>query len=153
MASWAPEAIKEALQVATTRMGYEKLLPKQREAVAAFALGRDVFVCLPTGYGKSFCYGCLPVVFDHLKNGGNRSIVIIVTPLVAIMKEQATRFQERGISVTYITTCDEANKPAVLNGEYRLVFISPEQLLLTIIWRDNYVALGALPEPCGLRSR
>ena len=104
----------------------------------AFASGRDVFVCLPTGYGKSFCYGCLPIVFDHLKlkNGENRSIVVVVTPLVAIMKEQATRFQERGISATYITTCDEANKPAVLNREYRLIFISLEQLLLTRIWRD-----------------
>ena len=59
--------IDKALDVASWRMGYERLFTKQREAVEAFFSGKDVFVCLPTGYGKSFCYGCLPLVFDGLK--------------------------------------------------------------------------------------
>jgi len=66
------------------------LFPKQREAVEAFISGRDVFVCFdrPAAiYGKSFCYGCLPIVFDSLR-GQTSSIVVVVTPLVAIIKEK-----------------------------------------------------------------
>ena len=46
--------IDKALDVASRRMGYERLFPKQREAVEAFISGRDVFVCLLTGYGYGF---------------------------------------------------------------------------------------------------
>ena len=52
--------------------------------------GRDVFAVLPTGYGKSLCYGCLPLVFDRLHDGEERSIVVVVSPLIAIMKDQAS---------------------------------------------------------------
>ena len=94
--------IDKALDVASRRMGYERLFPKQREAVEAFISGRDVFVCLPTGYRKSFCYGCLPIVFDCLR-GQTSSIVVVVTPLVAIMKEKALNFEKKGLTAVYIT--------------------------------------------------
>ena len=74
--------IDKALDVASQRMGYERLFPKQREAVEAFISRRDVFVCLPTGYETSFCYGCLPIVFDSLR-GQTSSIVVVVTLLAA----------------------------------------------------------------------
>ena len=47
----------------------EKLLniDKQREAIEAFIKGQDVFVCLPTGYGKSVIYGSLPIIYDLYK--------------------------------------------------------------------------------------
>ena len=84
--------------------GTKRSSPKQREAVEAFISGRDVFVCLPAGslYGKSFCYGCLPVVFDCLR-GQTSSIVVVVTPLVAIMKEKALNFEKKGLTAVYIT--------------------------------------------------
>ena len=84
----------KALDVARERMGFAELFPKQREAVEAFVSGRDVFISLPTGYGKSFCYGCLPIVFNCLRNKTS-SIVVVVTPLVAIMKEQAIDFERK----------------------------------------------------------
>jgi len=90
--------IDKALDVASRRMGYERF-PKQREAVEAFISGRDVFVGLPTSYGKSFCYGCLPIVFNCLR-GHTSSIVVVVTPLVAIMKEKA---EKKGLTAVYIT--------------------------------------------------
>ena len=45
-----------------------ELKPEQKESISAFADGRDVFVSLPTGYGKSICYGCLPGLFSRLKS-------------------------------------------------------------------------------------
>ena len=92
--------IDKALDIASQRMGYERF-PKQREAVEAFISGRDVFVCLPTGYGKSFCYGCLPIDFDCLR--GQTSIVVVVTPLVAIIKKKALNFEKKGLTAVYIT--------------------------------------------------
>ena len=53
--------------------------------VSAFVCGRDVFVALPTG-----CYGCLPRIFDSLRKNaeGGKSIVVVVTPLLSLMKNQ-----------------------------------------------------------------
>ena len=53
--------------IAIDVVGIEALKPLQREAIRTFALGRDVFVCLPTGFGKSLCYALLPLVFDRLR--------------------------------------------------------------------------------------
>ena len=61
--------IELALQVAVTRLGFAELKEKQKEAVVAFVSGKDVFVSLPTGYGK-LCYVCLPFLFNALSQDG-----------------------------------------------------------------------------------
>ena len=48
------------------KLGFQKLLDKQVEAVSSFVNGNDVFVSLPTGYGKSAVYAMLPFVFDEI---------------------------------------------------------------------------------------
>ena len=53
----------------------------------SFLEGNDVFAILPKGYGKSLCYTCLPVAFN-LMNETEGSIIMVVTPLTAIMKDQ-----------------------------------------------------------------
>ena len=52
--------------------------------------GSDVFAVLPTGYSKSLCYACLPLVCDQLESESDRVpvIVLVVTPLTAIMDDQ-----------------------------------------------------------------
>ena len=49
-------------------MGYDRPTDDQREAVETFVIGKDVFVSLPTGSGKSLCYACLPHVFNELRS-------------------------------------------------------------------------------------
>ena len=73
-------------------LGYESFKPDQKTIVSGLLEGRDVFAILPTGYGKSLCYACLPWVYDevfrNVSHSESNSIVIIVTPLIAIMKDQ-----------------------------------------------------------------
>ena len=50
-------------------------------------------MALPTGYGKSLCYGCLPGAFDRLRRSKAKSIVVVISPLVALMKDQVNNLQ------------------------------------------------------------
>ena len=61
------------------------LKEKPKEVISAFISGNDVFCCLPTGYGKSLCYSILPKVYDRIRNFKGLSILLCVSPLVALM--------------------------------------------------------------------
>ena len=58
-------SVSGAITLSPTKLSVE-LKEKQREALLRFCLGRDVFVSLPTGYGKSMIFGLLPMVFNIL---------------------------------------------------------------------------------------
>ena len=64
------------------------LKDKQREVISSFVKGSDVMAILPTGYGKSLCYTILPMIFDDLRSDGLNSIILIITPLTAIIRDQ-----------------------------------------------------------------
>ena len=84
-------SITLAMEMSGRRLGYGELTAEQRRAILAFVGGRDVFVSLPTGSGKSLCFALLPLVFDLL-NEKEGSIVIVVSPLLALMQDQVHRF-------------------------------------------------------------
>ena len=71
-----------------SQLGWEKSKELKLKVITVFVAGQDVFAVLPTGYGKSLCYACLPLLFDHLYQleDSQRSIVIVVTPLTAITR-------------------------------------------------------------------
>ena len=89
--------IGTALDQAVTKMGYLDLRREQELAVKKFAMGNDVFVSLPTGNRKSVCYGILPIVFDLLR-GKPGSVVVVVSPLISLMKDQVVSMKKRGIN-------------------------------------------------------
>ena len=60
------ERVREAARSAARELGYTDLKQEQLRVVEAFVEGRDVFAVLPTGYRKSLCYACLPIVFNKL---------------------------------------------------------------------------------------
>ena len=104
MATGTP-AIEEAVERACAELGYTTIKEKQKEVILNFVSGRDVFAALPTGYGKSLCYGCLPGVFDRILSREG-SIVIVVSPLSALMKDQVETFRKKGVtSVCYCRKC------------------------------------------------
>ena len=76
--------IDAALRVATTKLGYQELKDKQRDAILPFVNGKDAFVSLPTGYGKSLCYQFLPVLFDSIR--GHQTVTAIIITIIIIIK-------------------------------------------------------------------
>ena len=77
-------SLKEMAASAAASLGYLSLKAEQELAIVSFLEGNDVFVALPTGYGKSLCYAALPYCFDKLSRAdtqSTRSNVIVVSPL------------------------------------------------------------------------
>ena len=121
---------------AVAQLGYDSVKPEQKAALLAFLRGRDVFVSLPTGHGKSLCYAALPAAFDSLRRSPSQSIVV-VSPLIALMKDQVATLSGRGLSVGCVTSeSSVAEKDKVSNGQYQLVLFSPEALLSVRRWRE-----------------
>ena len=78
--------IKAAVTDAVQRLGYMGMKPEQLQVVSGIISGQDVFAVLPTGFMKSLCIACLPAVFDQVLPIGEPLIVLVVTPLTAIMR-------------------------------------------------------------------
>ena len=81
---------EESVLYALKQLQKEELVlrEEQLKAIRAVFEGRDVFVILPTGFGKSVCFHVLPFLFDHkLSQMNKKSVVVVVSPLVALMTE------------------------------------------------------------------
>ena len=119
-------------------MGYSSLKPKQLDAIDAFLKGNDVFVSLPTGYGKSLIFAMLPSLFDRLRGRSDSSIAIVVSPLAALMLEQRAVFTRMGLKCEFLgdLQTDEAIFKKVVRGKYQLVILSPENLFYNCSLRD-----------------
>ena len=98
--AYGKEAITRALQVTVKEMGYSEMRSKQ-EVVGHFLSGRDVFVSLLTGSGKSLCFLVLPRLFDRLRHVQTTRLIVVVSPLVALMKEQVRSCDKKTVRAIY----------------------------------------------------
>ncbi len=102
------EVLTAAIRVATIKLGYKELKPSQELAVRSLVDGRDVFVSLPTAdSGKSLCFCVLPGVFDEFRKSPGSSLVMLVSPLVELMKDQVKAMTDRGTSAVYVGESDD----------------------------------------------
>jgi len=106
------------------QFGLARFRSGQREAVQAALGGRDSLVVMPTGGGKSLCYQ-LPALADI-------GLVVVVSPLIALMSDQWRRLQEAGVSATMLASgMQEGHNEQALrdieSGETRLVLAAPER--------------------------
>ena len=105
-------------------------------AIQGFLDSRDVFIVLPTGFGKTACFVCLPHAFDlyYGRSLENKSIVIVVSPLTSLIHDQVQSLLKRDLSAGFLDSeASLDNKKNVLKRDYSIVFMSPE--LLVEKWR------------------
>ncbi len=107
--------------------GYDEFRPLQREIMDASLAGRDAVAILPTGAGKSLCYQLPALVREGL--------TVVVSPLIALMKDQVDQLDASGVAATFINSSldgEEARRRiAGLNaGNYQLLYVAPERLML-----------------------
>ena len=115
----------EALEVLKQYWGYDAFRPMQEEIISAAADGRDVLAILPTGGGKSVCFQ-VPAL---MKEG----IALVITPLIALMKDQVQNLEDRGIRALSIHAGMERREVELaLNnaayGDFKFLYVSPERL-------------------------
>src|ERR1700745_2348718 len=107
--------------------GYDEFRQLQEEIINEALAGRDVFGVVPTGGGKSLCFQ-LPAL---LRDG----LTIVVSPLISLMKDQVDALQTSGIPATFLNSTLEredarARLRGLHRGEYRLLYVAPERLML-----------------------
>jgi ATP-dependent DNA helicase RecQ len=140
------ERLDEARDRLREHFGFAGFLPGQEPAIRAILDGRDALVIMPTGGGKSLCYQLPALVLD--------GITVVVSPLIALMKDQVDALVARGIRATAInSSLSDADLDERLDGlargEYRLVYIAPERFRserFTRILAPLSIALFAIDE-------
>lgn len=114
-----------ALEVLNEYWGYDSFRPKQEDIVRTALEGRDVLAILPTGGGKSVCFQVPAMI--------RPGVAIVVTPLIALMKDQVQNLTDRGIKALCINAgmgrreVDNALNNA-LYGDFKFLYVSPERL-------------------------
>ena len=131
-------SLRQLIVEVASALGISTLKSQQSEAIFQFLHGRDVFVALPTGYGKSLCYMALPWIFDRLRGVTNQSVVLVISPLVALMADQVAQCCSRGITAGFVSSdpSDYSMKKQIQEGNCQVVFISPESLFTGRRWRE-----------------
>ncbi len=107
--------------------GYDGFRPLQREIMEASLAGQDALAVLPTGAGKSLCYQLPALVREGL--------TVVVSPLIALMKDQVDQLEASGVAATFINSSldgDEARRRinGLDAGNYQLLYVAPERLML-----------------------
>jgi ATP-dependent DNA helicase RecQ len=123
--SQLPTPLRErALTVLRATFGFGAFRPLQEEIVAAVLAGRDTFVLMPTGGGKSLCYQLPALMLD--------GITIVVSPLIALMQDQVDQLTALGVPATFINSSldlaeMERRRQAVARGDVKLLYVAPER--------------------------
>ncbi len=107
--------------------GYDAFRPLQREIIEEGLEGRDAVALLPTGGGKSLCYQ-LPALV-------RQGLTVVISPLIALMKDQVDGLTELGIKAAFLNSSLEEDESRAIwsglyKGVYKILYLSPERLML-----------------------
>lgn len=122
-----PELVRTLRDV----FGLHSFRKNQLEAIVAHMDGHDVFVLMPTGGGKSLCFQ-LPAV---CRNIANNSVTVVIGPLLALMLDQVTALESKGLDIVHFNRGQSADEDREMHQRLHssdkkpsLVYISPEKL-------------------------
>jgi len=104
--------------------GFEEFREGQEEVISTILSGNDAMVVMPTGSGKSLCYQLPALMMD--------GATLVVSPLIALMKDQVDALHARGLPATFINSAipeteQRARIESLRRGEYKLVYVAPER--------------------------
>lgn len=116
--------IPDTQKALKTFFGFEELRPGQAEVVQAIMAGQDAMGIMPTGGGKSLCYQ-LPALCRE-------GLTVVVSPLIALMKDQVDALQARGIPAAAVNSSLGAEEyrqvmQALRQGELKIIYVAPER--------------------------
>ncbi|WP_421825355.1 DNA helicase RecQ [Lacticaseibacillus hulanensis] len=114
-----------ALQVLKEKFGYDSFRPGQDQVIDRIMAGENTLAVMPTGGGKSLCYQIPALLFD--------GITVVVSPLIALMKDQVDALNDNGIPATFINSTisyQDINYRLDLcaQGQVKLLYVAPERL-------------------------
>src|SRR5690606_19078194 len=120
-----PAAVNAAPGLLARVFGFPDCGPGRAEIAEAVRAGRDVLAIMPTGGGKSLCYQ-LPALMRE-------GVTLVVSPLIALMRDQVRALREAGIAAGALTSADDQEeREAVLEdlraGQLKLLYMAPERL-------------------------
>ena len=119
-----PRTLAPAREQLREVFGYGEFLPGQAEVLASVLAGRDTLAVLPTGGGKSVCYQLPALLLDGL--------TLVVSPLLALMKDQVDALTRNGVAAAAINSTVPREEQAdilrrVADGDLRLLYVAPER--------------------------
>ncbi len=105
--------------------GFDSFHPFQREIIKDILDGRDVFVLMPTGGGKSLCYQFPSTILDGL--------TLVISPLIALMKDQVDGLRRKGISAARINSSLNIGEileveSSLLKNKIKILYVAPERI-------------------------
>ena len=105
--------------------GYDSFRPMQEEIIESVLLGNDTLALLPTGGGKSICFQVPGMIMD--------GVCLVISPLIALMKDQVENLKDKGISVASIHSGlsyfeVKCILQDAIEGDYQFLYLSPERL-------------------------
>ena len=115
------------LAILKSRFGYDSFWSPQEEIIANVLAGRDSLALMPTGGGKSLCYQLPALIFD--------GVTLVVSPLIALMKDQVDALNANGIAARFINSSLPASEieqvqAQVRRGQVKILYVAPERLVL-----------------------
>ena len=139
------DEIDKAIDDAFGKLGHLSVKQKQREAVRCMLLGRDCFVTVPTGFGKSAIFHallplCTSTILEQLSGASPTCLpcVIVISPLVSLMIDQVSKLRNIGVTTVVQLSDEFVPHPGSLSKITHL-FTSPEALIVCSRWRNCYL--------------
>ena len=117
-------SLADAVSSLRKHFGFDDFREGQRDVIGAILEGKDAVVVMPTGSGKSLCYQLPAMILD--------GATLVVSPLIALMKDQVDALHARGLPATFInSSIPESEQRARIEGlrrrEHKLVYVAPER--------------------------
>lgn len=118
--------MQQLLTLLKHHFGYTEFRHNQQAIIENVLQGKDTMVLMPTGGGKSICYQLPALAFE--------GITIVVSPLIALMKDQVDALRQNGIAAAYLNSTLSTSEQQMImhqlrNGQLKLLYLAPERLI------------------------